>query len=128
MRNRIKMVPVFITASMLLLNCTDNNREQTKDIEKKQFAKYEFAVDWPDLPPGYKLGAVTGVDIDTSQNIFLIHRAWRRWKILNEVFPDTPISANTILELDRNSGKLLNSWGAGLFIMPHGLAVDRENN
>jgi peptidylamidoglycolate lyase len=127
MKNIVQNFFLFITASILLFNCTNRGREQTT-VAGKAYTKYELVADWPNLPGGYNLGQVTGVDIDSTQNIFLIHRAWRRWKILNEVFPDTPISANTILELDRSSGKLLNSWGAGLFIMPHGLAVDRENN
>ena len=42
--------------------------------------------------------------------------------------PDTYISSKTILMLDRESGKILNSWGNGLFIMPHGLTVDKDNN
>jgi len=32
------------------------------------------------------------------------------------------------LLFDNESGKLLKSWGANLFIMPHGLTVDKENN
>lgn len=117
----------FILTSIFLFDCTNNSSEGKKEREKS-FTKYELVENWPNLPTGYHLGQVTGVDVDTSQNIVLIHRAGRRWKILNEVFPDTPISANTILELDRKSGKPLNSWGAGLFIMPHGLTVDKENN
>ena len=30
--------------------------------------------------------------------------------------------------LERRSGRILNSWGAGLFIMPHGLTIDKNNN
>ena len=30
--------------------------------------------------------------------------------------------------LDRQTGKVLNSWGSHLFIMPHGLTVDKDNN
>ena len=77
------------------------------------------------MPKGYVLSQVTGVGIDTSQNIFLFHRTGRQW---TEPFPDSLISANTILMLDRETGKILNSWGANFFIMPHGLTVDKENN
>jgi len=122
-----KNIFFFILSSIFLFNCTNNNSAKKNKYEQ-DFTKYELVEGWPNLPQGYNLGQVTGIDVDTSQNVLLIHRAWRRWKILNEVFPDTPISANTVLELDRKSGKLLNSWGAGLFIMPHGLKVDKENN
>ncbi len=127
MRFNFKFLFFLIPVSIFLFNCTNNSSEGNKESEKR-FGKYELVEDWPNLPTGYNLGQITGVDVDTGQNILLIHRAGRRWKILNEVFPDTPISANTILELDRKSGKPLNSWGAGLFIMPHGLTVDKENN
>jgi len=113
-----------VLLSFCLLSC--NERKKAKaDIRER--INYEL-VKWPQLPEGFSLGQVNGIGIDTSQNIFLFHRAERRWKTLNEVFPDTPISANTILLFDNESGKLLKSWGANLFIMPHGLTVDKENN
>lgn len=127
MRYNFKSLFIFIFSSISFFNCT-NNRSDEKNQSENGFTKYELVETWPNLPTGYNLGQVTGVDIDTSQNIVLIHRAWRLWKILNENFPDTAISANTVLILDSESGKPLNSWGAGLFIMPHGLTVDKENN
>ena len=101
--------------------------------EKKLFAEsenlhtaaYELVKDWPQLPEGYQLSQVTGVAIDQSQNVFLFHRTGRVW---TTPFPDSLISSNTILMLDRKSGKVLNSWGANQFIMPHGITVDKENN
>jgi peptidylamidoglycolate lyase len=78
------------------------------------------------LPDNYKLGNPTGIGIDTNQNIFIFHRADREWSLVGSM-PDTYISAKTILMID-TSGKLLNSWGANLFIMPHGLTVDLNNN
>ena len=114
------LVPFFI----FLFGCTSSKHKE----HKSKSPIYELVEDWPNLPQGYTLGSVTGVDVDTNQNMVLIHRAWRRWKILNEIFPDTPISANTILVLERKTGKPLDSWGANLFIMPHGLTVDNNNN
>ena len=90
--------------------------------------KYELVNDWPQLPEGYTLSQPGGIGMDTSQNVFVFHRPGRRWKLLEEDFPDSLISANTILMLDRQTGKILNSWGANLFIMPHGLTVDRDDN
>ena len=113
----------LITGFISLVGCGNNKQEHTSNSPT-----YELVTDWPNLPKGYTLGSVTGVDIDTEHNVIFIHRAWRRWKILNEVFPDTPISANTILIVDGVNGNLLNNWGANLFIMPHGLTVDKENN
>lgn len=127
MRFNSKRFCSLIPGLVFLFGC-GNTGTSGGEEHKKDFPIYELAKDWPHLPDGHVLGPVTGVDVDTAQNIVLIHRAWRRWKILNEIFPDTPISANTILVLDRKTGNQLNSWGANLFIMPHGLTVDKENN
>ena len=92
---------------------------------KGNIPRYELVKDWPQLPSGYVLGNPTGIGIDTNQNIFVFIRAGRPWI---DPIPDSFISAKTILMLDRKSGKILNSWGANLFIMPHGLTVDKDNN
>jgi peptidylamidoglycolate lyase len=89
---------------------------------------YELVSDWPNLPAGYVLSQPGGIGIDTNQNIFIFHRPGRKWKLLEDEFPDSLISSNTILMLDRQTGKILENWGANLFIMPHGLTVDRDNN
>ena len=109
---------------IFFISCNNIGNSDKKDTSN-DLPKYELVKDWPQLPKGYVLSQVTGVSIDTNQNIFLFHRTGRHW---TEPFPDSLISANTILMLDRETGKVLNSWGANLFIMPHGLTVDKENN
>ena len=94
---------------------------------KEVSAKYELVSNWPQLSAGFILGNPTGIGIDTSQNILVFHRAGTEWPLVGSM-PETIISAATILMLDRNTGKLLNSWGNSLFIMPHGLTVDKYNN
>ena len=109
---------------ILFISCNNIENSDKKNIDS-DLSKYELVKDWPQLPKEYVLSQVTGIGIDTSQNIFLFHRTGRQW---TEPFPDSLISANTILMLDRETGKILNSWGANFFIMPHGLTVDKENN
>jgi len=87
---------------------------------------YQLLNNWPDLPGGFKLGNPTGIGIDSNQNIFIFHRTGRVWS--GGSMPDKYISSKTILMLDRDTGKILNSWGDNLFIMPHGLTVDMNNN
>ena len=65
--------------------------------------------------------------IQTKPNIVVFHRAGREWPLLAPM-PDKIIPHKTILIIDKDNGKLLNSWGDSLFIMPHGLTVDNENN
>jgi len=76
------------------------------------------------LPKG-TLKQVTGIGIDNNPNIFLFVRTGRGW---TDVFPDSLISNNTVFIFDKETGKIINSWGANLFIMPHSLTVDKDNN
>jgi peptidylamidoglycolate lyase len=87
--------------------------------------RYDVVRDWPALPEGHTLGLCAGVGVDSSNNVFVFHRNGRAW---STPFPEEPIAGPTVSVLDGASGKLLASWGAGEFIMPHGLTLDREDN
>lgn len=67
----------------------------------------------------------TGIGIDQNDHIFVFQRTGRKWV---EPFPDSLISVPTIFEIDAESGKQINAWGANHFVMPHGLMVDRNNH
>lgn len=88
---------------------------------------YQLVQGWPSLPAGFKLGNPTGIGIDTAQNIVIFHRAGREWPLFGSM-PTSLIKEKTILILERKTGQLLNSWGDNLFVMPHGLTVDHQNN
>lgn len=77
---------------------------------------------WPTIPAGTKFGEVSAVDVDAAGNVWVLHRAGREWI---EPFPKEPIAENTVFKFAPD-GTLLAQWGAGLFIMPHGLSVDPE--
>ncbi|MDI1322185.1 MAG: peptidyl-alpha-hydroxyglycine alpha-amidating lyase family protein [Algoriphagus sp.] len=115
---RIYLAMVFA----IIYGCQTKSESAYNVIEN---IEYELVADWPQLTPGYQVGQPTGIGIDSDEHIFVFHRAGRRW---TTPFPDSLISENTILELENETGKLLNSWGANHFIMPHGLTVDQENN
>src|SRR3954468_16640984 len=87
--------------------------------------KYEVVRDWPALPADHPLGLCAGVGVDSHNNVFVFHRNGRAW---STPFPEEPIAKPTISVLDGRTGKLLAEWGAGEFIMPHGLTLDREDN
>lgn len=83
-----------------------------------------LAVDtgWPTIPAGAKFGEVSAVDVDAQGNVWVLHRAGREW---SEPFPTTPIAENTVFKFAPD-GKLIAQWGAGQFIMPHGLSIDPQ--
>ena len=82
----------------------------------------QLAVDagWPPIPVGAKFGEVSAVDLDADGNVWVLHRAGRVWE---EPFPKEPIAEPTVFKFAPD-GNLLAQWGAGLFIMPHGLSID----
>jgi peptidylamidoglycolate lyase len=83
-----------------------------------------LAVDagWPTIPAGAKFGEVSAVDVDAEGNVWVLHRAGRVWK---EPFPADPIAEPTVFKFAPD-GKLIAQWGAGLFIMPHGISIDPQ--
>jgi sugar lactone lactonase YvrE len=83
-----------------------------------------LAVDagWPTIPAGAKFGEVSAVDVDAQGNVWVLHRAGRKWE---EPFPKEPIAEPTVFKFALD-GKLIAQWGAGQFIMPHGISVDPQ--
>jgi peptidylamidoglycolate lyase len=77
---------------------------------------------WPTIPAGAKFGEVSGVDVDAEGNVWVLHRAGRVWE---EPFPTVPIAEPTVFKFAPD-GTLLAQWGAGMFIMPHGISIDAD--
>lgn len=114
----------LLVASVFLIAC--KNFQQKESVGPAE-GNYYLVNNWPQLPKEFLLGNPTGIAIDSNQNIFIFHRAGREWPLIGAM-PDTYISSKTILMLDKETGKILNSWGDSLFVMPHGLTVDKNDN
>lgn len=86
---------------------------------------YQVVHGWPKLPDGRVLGQATGVDLDPRGNVYVFHRASRVWS----VDPALPLIAESTVEVfNQATGRHIRSWGENLFLMPHGLTIDREGN
>lgn len=116
---------VFYAITILLLIGCKNPEKKQVNIESKNSDSYALVEEWPKLPKELILGNPTGLGIDSDNNILVFHRASRVWQ---EPMPEDKIQENTIITLSKQTGEVLKSWGADLFIMPHGLEVDKENN
>jgi len=91
---------------------------------------YRLAEGWPTLPKtmnGGRWGEVIRVNVARDGNIWVFHRCF------NTVPPGSAVCINRgpanppILQFDP-AGRLLKSFGAGLFAYPHGFTVDHEGN
>ena len=94
---------------------------------------YQTTAPWGNLPDGRSWGALSAVAIDNDgQSVWVAYRCGTN--------PSTPPGgqpfafdscANSnfepVMKFDA-SGKLLKSFGAGLFIMPHKIYQDRAGN
>ncbi len=88
-------------------------------------ASYVLESQWPALPDELRLGQPSGVGVDSTGTVFVFHRAGRTW---TNPFPETPIDRPAVLALSSSTGALIAQWGAGEFIMPHGLTVDSSDH
>jgi len=113
----------FITWGFIscLFGCSKTNAQPINT------SHYEVVHSWPQLPEGRKLGAVSGVAVDSHNNVFVFHRAGRLWPSDNVLIMDA-IEEPTITIFDGKSGALIHQWGANTFAMPHGLTIDQNDN
>jgi sugar lactone lactonase YvrE len=79
---------------------------------------------WAPLPDGRTWGSTAGVDIGPDGQVW----AYDRCGAVGLDGGCDVANVNPVLKLDRSSAKVLASFGAGLFVLPHGIHVDREGN
>ena len=93
---------------------------QTSDAPRNDLPQpYRTTRDWGQLPPGVKWAAVTAVEPAPDGTIYVVHRCFANSCAGRAEAP--------ILKYDP-SGKLIKSWGEGMFIFPHGGTVDGDGN
>jgi sugar lactone lactonase YvrE len=81
---------------------------------------YRAVDNWPQLPQGRVWGMAIGLDIDRDgKSVWIFDRCGAKTCTGSQVAPIQKFDA---------SGKLVTSFGAGMFNFPHGLFVDRDNN
>src|SRR6266496_3638453 len=74
---------------------------------------------WAKLPDGRKWGQTSAIDIDRGGNIWVFERCGANSCAGSNAAPVVKLAP---------SGKYLRSFGAGMFVFPHGIHVDRDSN
>lgn len=115
----------FFLIVLLSLGCKNPENKTQQESKKSDF--YILVNDWPNLPENFTLGSPTGLGLDSEGNIIAFHRSGRAWETM-PISHLPVIKENTISVIDSKTGEILNSWGNNLFIMPHGLEVDNQDN
>ena len=73
---------------------------------------YKVVEDWPRLPSGWVLGQVAGVATDSKGRYYIFHRG---------------DGAPPLICFDR-AGYVLRSWGEGVYVRPHMVKCDGDDN
>ena len=85
----------------------------------------EVIINWAPLPGGREWGTTAGIDIDPADgHIWAYDRCGAGLRQACENAPDL----DPIFKFDRHTGEVLTSFGAGLFVTPHGFHVDSDGN
>ncbi|TRY66996.1 hypothetical protein TCAL_09696 [Tigriopus californicus] len=79
------------------------------------------------------IGQLVSVDVDSQDQPIILHRGNVVWDETSfdksfELKKRSLIPNDTVLTLDPDTGVVLNSWGANLFAMPHGVTTDDDGN
>ncbi len=107
-------------ATLVVITATSVVLAQSKDAPQNDLPQpYRTMRDWGELPPGVKWAAVTAVEPGRDGTIYVIHRCFANSCAGRQEAPILKYNA---------AGKLLQAWGEGLFIFPHGATVDRDGN
>ena len=81
-------------------------------------------LDWAPLPDGRVWGSTAGIDIGPDGHVWAYDRCGGGL----DGGCDTNPELDPIFKFDKDTGEVLTSFGAGLFVTPHGFHVDSDGN
>ncbi|MES1254492.1 MAG: peptidyl-alpha-hydroxyglycine alpha-amidating lyase family protein [Acidobacteriota bacterium] len=121
--SRLTRLPLLLAATAIgLLSVRAYTEADIVDPAKSALPNPNPTVvrNWGTLPDNRTWGLTAGVDIAPDGNIWAYDRCGAN------LCADSNLP--TIFKFDRQTGKVLASFGGGLFVFPHGFYVDREGN
>src|SRR5436190_5154077 len=85
-----------------------------------QHDAYQTIENWFKLPEGRKIGSTAGITVvRDGTSVWTFDRCGRQYCAVSNLAP--------VMKFDE-SGKMVKSFGAGMFVRPHGIRIDREGN
>lgn len=80
---------------------------------------YSTIENWGKLPEGRPWGSTNAIEVDRDNHVWVVDRCGANTCLGSDLSP--------VLEFDP-AGKLLTSFGRGLFLLPHGLCMDPDGS
>ena len=132
-------VALAATASMMLVACAGNALPEPEmettasasttlsDFVDRQLPNPagEVILDWAPLPDGREWGSTAGIDIGPDGHIWAYDRCGG---LALAGGCEENSDRDPIFKFNNDSSEVMTSFGAGLFVLPHGLHVDVEGN
>jgi hypothetical protein len=88
-----------------------------------QAPSYRLVEGWAQLPEGIdRFGMTLGLELDAERHLWVFQRCFSTDCVDG---PEERLPA--VLEYDPN-GRLVSSWGEGMFVWPHGFFLDADGN
>ena len=128
-----QVVSVAVVAAALALTTLAQDRETPAPKPSTLPNPYRLVSDWPTLPAtmkgpkGHKWGEVIRVHVAPNGNIWVFHRCFNDLPNGDATCLNRGDANPPILEFNP-AGRLLRSFGVGLFAHPHGFTVDKDGN
>jgi DNA-binding beta-propeller fold protein YncE len=86
--------------------------------------RYTVVHGWPILPDNRVLGPCSGVAVTSKGEVLVLHRGNRGTDAKALTLVNEPV----VEVFDGATGKLLREWGAGRFVVPHGISVGPDDH
>lgn len=118
--SRVGLLPVVAIVVVIAMSGAVAHAQTPAEPTNSEPNPYQTVEGWAKMPEGRTWGSTSAVEIDRDgKSIWVAERCGA----------NTCLNSNldVILKFDEN-GKLVKSFGAGMFIFPHGIHVDREGN
>ena len=94
---------------------------QAKSADDSLPNPYQAPIEhWGQLPEGREWGGVSDEAFDSKGHLWVIERCGGRNCAGSDLAP--------ILEFDTETAKVLKSFGGGMFVQPHGIYIDHNDN
>jgi sugar lactone lactonase YvrE len=113
------LVRTLVTAALLGAAVTAQAPASVHGVRNDLPQPYRTTRDWGQLPAGMKWPAVTAVEPAPDGTIYVIARCFENSCAGRKEPPILKYNAD---------GRLLRTWGEGMFNFPHGATLDRDGN
>src|ERR1051326_6250389 len=122
-----RQIPLASTLVLLLASSSGRTGAQaTMKPVNDPPNPYRTVEGWAKMPEGRTWGATSAVDIDKDgKSIWVAERCGANTCWDRAAGKMSPL--DVVLKFDE-TGKLVKSFGAGMFVFPHGIFVDRDGN